>query len=236
MTAGTDVHTGWVDTTTLDTEETQPPPEEVIVVDDRLSLGVNEPFPGRAGQGRAADGIDAAALAALVDAEAAKLGSGPSKGQWDPQSFNAGSGAAGLTQFLNSTWLDHARNAATLLNKSAKDKVFVTPLDGIVASREANLLALRFDPELAIVSAAEYGTANLRALEDAGLLPDGIGDDEKARYMYLAHPKAQAVPEPSCAARTTATCPSSSGRSGRRWPANSRNGPAATWRWPIATG
>ena len=187
VTAGTDVHTGWVDTTTLDTEETQPPPEEVIVVDDRLSLGVNEPFRAALLKAEQLTGIDAAALAALVDAEAAKLGSGPSKGQWDPQSFNAGSGAAGLTQFLNSTWLDHARNAATLLNKSAKDKGFVTPLDGIVASREADLLALRFDPELAIVSAAEYGTANLRALEDAGLLPDGIGDDEKARYMYLAH-------------------------------------------------
>ena len=97
VTAGTDVHTGWVDTTTLDTEETQPPSQEVIVVDDRLSLGVNEPFRAALLKAEQLTGIDAAALAALVDAEAAKLGSGPSKGQWDPQSFNAGSGAAGCS-------------------------------------------------------------------------------------------------------------------------------------------
>ena len=56
--------------------------------------------PGRVAEGRGAHEIDAAALAALIDAEAAKITSGPNKGQWDPESFNAASGAAGLTQFL----------------------------------------------------------------------------------------------------------------------------------------
>ncbi|MET0599335.1 MAG: hypothetical protein ABWZ57_15880 [Mesorhizobium sp.] len=187
VTSGNDVRAGWVDTTTLDVNEPQPPPEEVGGGGDRLSLGANEPFRAALLKAEELTGIDASALAALVDAEAAKLAGGPNKGQWDPESFNAGSGAAGLTQFLSRTWLDHARNAATLLNKTAKRKGLVTPLDGIVASRKTELLALRFDPELSIVSAAEYGIQNLRALEDAGLLPDSIGDDEKARYMYLAH-------------------------------------------------
>ena len=84
----------------------------------------------------------AAALAALIDAEAAKITSGPDKGRWDAQSFNSASGATGLTQFLRGTWMDHARNGTTLLNKVAKDKGLVTALDGIVSGRDSELLAL----------------------------------------------------------------------------------------------
>jgi hypothetical protein len=102
-------------------------------------------------------------------------------------------GRGGLTQFLARTWLDHARDSATLLNRAAKERGFVTGLDAIAAGRERDLLAMRFEPELAIVSGAEYGLANLWTLDSKGLLPDGIGDDEKARFMYLAHHEARPV-------------------------------------------
>ena len=46
---------------------------------------------------------------------------------------------------------------------------------------------MRFDPELSIVSAAEYGRINVDALIIDGLVSDQIGDDEKARFIYLAH-------------------------------------------------
>lgn len=186
VTAGAEIHVGWIDTNATVTDQPDAA-EPVILTADQLDLGVNEVFREALLKAQEITNIDAAALAALVDAEAAKIARGPNKGQWDPQSFNSASGAAGLTQFLSGTWMDHARNATTLLNRVAKDRGLVTPLDGIVGNREAELLTLRFDPQLSIVSAAEYGLANLRALEDVGLIPDGIGDDEKTRYMYLAH-------------------------------------------------
>ena len=148
-----------------------------------LNLGVNKDFGEFLVKAESITGIDAAALAALVDAEAAK----GSDGKWNPKSFNAGSGAAGMTQFLAGTWLDHARRKGTLLNQVAKEKGFVTALDAVAGGREVDLLALRFDPQLSIVSAAEYGALNLRTLVNAGLVKADIGDDEKARFMYLAH-------------------------------------------------
>jgi hypothetical protein len=187
VTVGGEVLVGWIDTNATASEDQQDTDAPVIVAGDQLSLGVNEVFRNELLKAEEITRIDAAALAALIDAEAAKVKSGPTKDQWDPKSFNPDSEAAGLTQFLGSTWLGHARNSTTLLNKVAKEKGLVTALDGVVGTREAELLKLRFDPELSIVSAAEFGVNNLQALDNAGLLPDGIGDDEKARFMYLAH-------------------------------------------------
>lgn len=187
VTIGSLTRDGWIDLDATASAAPTAATEPATAVGGQLSLGVNELF--RAPLLRAQDitKIDAAALAALIDAEAAKIANGPDKGRWDPKSFNSASDAAGMTQFLPSTWIDHARKATTLLNKTAKSKGLVTELDGIVGGREAELLDLRFDPELSIVSAAEYGVANLRTLVRAGVIPDSVGDDEKARYMYLAH-------------------------------------------------
>jgi hypothetical protein len=187
VTTDTGIRVGWIDMNATASEKPDMPIEPPIQMGDQLSLGVNEGFRQPLLKAQDITRVDAAALAALVDAEAAKITSGPDRGQWDPESFNPSSDAAGLTQFLPDTWKDHARNAITLLNKVAKDKGLVSATDGIVGSREPELLRLRFDPELSIVSAAEYGVSNLRALGDAGLIPEGIGDDDKARYMYLAH-------------------------------------------------
>jgi peptidoglycan hydrolase-like protein with peptidoglycan-binding domain len=148
-----------------------------------LELGINEVYREYLVLAQTRTGIDAAAIAALIGAEAAKL----ANGQWNKDSKAETSSAAGLTQFLSATWLGEARKARTLLNERAKEKGYVTATNAIAAGREEDLLALRFDPELSIVAAAEYGLANLNALIKAGLVEADIGDDDKARFIYLAH-------------------------------------------------
>lgn len=152
-----------------------------------LILGINEPYRTEIETAQTLTSIDSSAIAALIDAEAAKIKSGPNKGQWDKDSYNAGSGASGMTQFLASTWIGHAQNASHRLNQSGKDAGFINSSNKVVSGKKEELLKLRFDPLLSIVSAAEYGVDNLKVLANAGVLPAGITDDQRARYMYLAH-------------------------------------------------
>ncbi|MCB1489008.1 MAG: DUF2272 domain-containing protein [Bauldia sp.] len=146
-----------------------------------LVLGANEPFRAALLAASSRTSVDASALAALVDAEARKEG-----GVWQQDSFHEKSHAAGLTQFLEDTWLDHAKREGTLLHETAVAKGYVKN-GNVVASKKKVLLKLRFDPLLSIVSAAEYGVFNLRYLGKKGVLPSDISDDERAKYMYLAH-------------------------------------------------
>ncbi len=78
-----------------------------------------------------------------------------SKG-WDPKSYNSQSAAAGLTQFLGSTWKSEATRGGTYLNEVAKQKGFVGVDGKIVAGKEKDLLELRYDPTVSIMAAAEY--------------------------------------------------------------------------------
>ncbi|WP_285295738.1 peptidoglycan-binding domain-containing protein [Aureimonas altamirensis] len=150
---------------------------------ETLDLGPNEIYRSSILLAQTRTGIAAAALAALIDAEAAKLPSG----EWNKKSTAGTSSAAGLTQFLKTTWLGEARKPRTFLNERCRAKGYVDADNAVVARRQAELLALRFDPELSIVAAAEYGAANLDALVKAGLVPLEAGDDEKARFIYIAH-------------------------------------------------
>lgn len=152
-----------------------------------LRLGVNEIYRGAIEAAQQLTGIDGSAIAALIDAEAAKISSGPNRGRWNRESHNAGSGASGLTQFLASTWIDHALRPAHLLNSRAKGLGYVTAANKVVSGQRQALLALRFDADLSIISAAEYGVDNLKILAHAGALPATMSDDQRARYMYLAH-------------------------------------------------
>ncbi len=154
---------------------------------DGLELGVNEVFRDALLKARAATGIDAAALAAMIDAEASTIRIGPQKGQWDPKAFNGSSGAAGLTQFLASTWQGHAKLAGTELRRFATREGLVDAAGVVVPGREQDLLDLRFNPTLSILSAAEYGAANLKGLISRGLVGAAEPDDRKAWFMYLAH-------------------------------------------------
>ena len=88
-------------------------------------------------------------LAALIHAEAAKK----SNGEWDPESFNASTNAAGLTQFLKSTWLEICKNQHTLIGQYASKNKKLT---------EKQLLNLRFIPEFSIDAAAAYAVVNFK--------------------------------------------------------------------------
>lgn len=180
------VRTGWITSDGQESETEKPRPAVVERPQGKgsdLTLGPNEVYRGFLIEAENRTEIDAAAIAALINAEAAKL----PNGQWNKDSKAGTSSAAGLTQFLDTTWLGEAKKGQTLLNGCGREKGLVTAANAIVAGREAELLALRFDPRLSIVAAAEYGLFNLNALIKADLVDDEIGDDEKARFIYLAH-------------------------------------------------
>jgi len=178
------VQSGWVDTSTVAAPtgpkiETPAKPEAV----GELVLGVNDVYRPHLLLAEERTEIDAAALAAVINAEAAKL----SNGEWDRNSKASTSSAAGLTQFLAATWLGEAKKNGTYLNERARAKGFITNGNAVSPGDEDNLLRLRFDPEMSIVAAAEYGAANLKSLIADGLVDEETGDDEKAQFIYLAH-------------------------------------------------
>ncbi len=150
-----------------------------------LTLGANERYRDALLLAERRTGIDAAALAGLINAEASR----ERNGRWIADSYNRRSGASGLTQFLASTWVGRATTAGTYINEVAVERGFVRRDERgrfVIVNRQA-LLELRSNPTASIVSAAEYGRDNLRSLERLGLLPANMTDDQRARYMYYAH-------------------------------------------------
>jgi hypothetical protein len=140
-----------------------------------LKLGPNEIYRDDLEFAATRTGFDAAALAALIDAEAAKL----PNGQWNKDSAAPSSSAVGLTQFLEATWLDRARKLGSYLNEQAKAAGLLE------ADQRTALLALRTVARVSITTAAEFANDNLAILAKAGFTP--ASDDEKARLAYLAH-------------------------------------------------
>jgi len=173
-------------------------------------------------------------IAALIDAEAGKVEdtiplsnpdgtpklvkNGKHKGKqavrkigehWNPQSANP-TGAAGLTQFIVSTWLGQAMTRGCYINEQCVAKgwireamntngrkacVFVLA-DGGTTDKPLShkgdrhvraCLDQRFDAEWSIMAAAEYGVANLKRLKDLGFRLKDLNDAEKAKMMYLMH-------------------------------------------------
>lgn len=128
---------------------------------------------------------------------------------WNAQSGNAQSGAAGLTQFLASTWLDHVRRPGFYIHEQSVQhgwlKLETTKLGSQWAfvlsngdtttapsshRNDANIkqcLAMRLDPTWSILAAADYGNANLKLLKSDGFKIDNLSDMDKAKLMYLMH-------------------------------------------------
>ena len=127
-------------------------------------------------------GLPAAMLASIVDAEAASH-----NGVWDPGSRNPRSSAAGLTQFLASTWESETERPGTYLNGVARERGWLDQNGRVLPAAREDLLALRFDPRSSIEAAADYARANLSALENQGLVHDGLPPEELAKRAYLAH-------------------------------------------------
>jgi hypothetical protein len=150
-----------------------------------LKLDVNEVYRDEIIAAATKCAMDPAGLAALIDAEADKL----ANGQWDRNSRNPTSTAVGLTQFLKGSWIDMATRAATTLNQTGKQRGFVDNNNRVTNS--GDLLALRTDPALSIMSAAEYAASNLsfvipRITKFPGFY-DPSTPDGKMRLAYLCH-------------------------------------------------
>lgn len=176
-------------------------------------------------------GLIPQAICALIDCEAAKLPEkiplNDPKGQpikdkkgkpafktirelWNPNSGNAQSGAAGLTQFLASTWLDHVLRPGFYIHEQCVANGWVKKVevkkgvtrwafvlaDGTTTTAPSGhrgdatvqkCLAMRMDPTWSILAAADYGNANLKLLAAKGFKIDALQDMDKAKLMYLMH-------------------------------------------------
>jgi hypothetical protein len=129
---------------------------------------------------------------------------------WNSHASNVQSGAAGMTQFLASTWLNHALRPGFYIHdecvkrgwvsyetksKGKKLPVFVLS-DNSRTSEPAKYrnddhvklcLSLRMEPAFSINAAADYGNANLQVLKAKGFKLSGLSDMDKAKLMYLMH-------------------------------------------------
>jgi len=144
--------------------------------------GPNARYAGMLDAAAARSGIPASALAAIVDAEAAK-GAG---GTWQSYSRNPRSSAAGLGQFLSTSWEGEAERAGTWLNTTAQTNGWLNAKGQVKSENRSALLALRYDPRASIEAVADYASANVEALRGSGLRIGGEVS-EVARAAYLGH-------------------------------------------------
>lgn len=112
------------------------------------------------------------ALTAFIEAEAAKKNTG----EWNEKSYNKKSKAAGLTQFLEGTWLEMCTNSNSLIGQ------FVAKHSNL--SRQVKL-DLRYDGEMSIDAAAAYAIYNFKTSK----LPyqNLIEPSAMAKFAYLLH-------------------------------------------------
>jgi len=145
-------------------------------------LGANSRYASALNAAAARAGIPAPALAAIIDAEAARN----RDGSWNPHSRNSRSSAAGLGQFLSGTWLGMARTPGTWLNALARQRGLVDAAGHISGGARAELLALRYDPAASIQTIADYARGNVERLRRAGVVV-GTEAQEVARAAYIGH-------------------------------------------------
>jgi hypothetical protein len=127
-------------------------------------------------------GIPPAALAAIVDAEAAK----GKNGAWNAYSRNSRSSAAGLGQFLSGTWVGMAQQSGTWLNQYASQQGWLGSNGKVKGEARSTLLALRYDSKASIETIADYSRSNVDRLRAGGV---AIGDDVRslANAAYVGH-------------------------------------------------
>lgn len=149
---------------------------------DPARLGSNARHAPTLERAAARTGIPATALAAIVNAEAAK----DKSGQWNVYSRNPRSSAAGLGQFLSRTWEGMAEKPGTWLNQTAQARGWLDRSGQVRASARAELLQLRYNATASIETTADYARVNLKQLERSGV---ATRDDPAAvaRTAYLAH-------------------------------------------------
>ena len=145
-------------------------------------LGANARHAGTLASAAARTGIPAPALAAIVNAEAAK----GADGSWIAFSRNPRSSAAGLGQFLSSTWEGMAQSSGTWLNSVARSRGWLGENGHVLPSARSSLLQMRYDAEASINTVADYARRNLDGLRRAGV-PVGNDATTVAQSAYLGH-------------------------------------------------
>jgi len=151
-------------------------------VEPPAGLGPNSRHAGVLASAAARTGLPAPALAAIVDAEAAK----GANGAWNAMSRNPRSSAAGLGQFLSGTWTGLAEQPGTWLNALADRQGWLGANGRVLPEARGRVLAQRYDPEAAIQGVADFARRNLQVLKRAGV--EAAGDvNATARLAYLGH-------------------------------------------------
>jgi LysM repeat protein len=145
-----------------------------------LSLGRNEGYREAILEASNRTGMAPQTVAAIIDAEASKVG-----GVWQANAKAGTSSATGLTQFLSGTWIGEATRSGSLLNQEAKALGLVDERNQVV-DRSA-LLAARNDPRLSVLAGGDYARHNLSALRASGHIPADASPAAIAKYAYIAH-------------------------------------------------
>ncbi|MFV0623238.1 peptidoglycan-binding protein [Sphingomonas sp. ac-8] len=159
------------------------PPADLATAAVRATgLGPNARHQEAIASAAARTGIPAPALAAIVNAEAAK----GADGSWQLYSRNPRSSAAGLGQFLSSTWVGMANTKGSWLNAAANARGWIGENGRVLPSARASLLSLRYDAEASINAVADYARGNLDGLRRAGV-PVGNDAATIAQSAYLGH-------------------------------------------------
>lgn len=147
-----------------------------------LALGANTRFAPALAMAEARTGIPATALAAIVDAEAAK----GHDGVWNTMSRNPRSSAAGLGQFLSGTWEQLAETSGTWLNQVASQNGWLDGRGRVQPGARSELLALRYDGQASILGVADLAKMNLTRLEQSGIRVNADAET-LAKSAYLSH-------------------------------------------------
>lgn len=182
--------------------------------DDDLKLGANNVYREWVKVAAQRADLIPQAVAAVMNAEAAK----DKTGKWKADSKSPGSSATGMTQFLDGSWIAEAVRPGTYLNAKVRQEgwlkqdekggwCFVTQdgtrvsdpgldrklmklMTGKRTTSDKNLqklLDLRYEAEFAIMAAMDYAKFNLDGLSAKGYVINDLNDTEKARIMYLCH-------------------------------------------------
>lgn len=182
--------------------------------DDDLKLGSNNTYRQWVKVAAQRAGLIPQAVAAVMNAEAAK----DKAGKWKEDSKSPSSSATGMTQFLDGSWVSEAVRIGTYLNNKANKEgwlkqdakggwCFVKQDGALVSGPELDrklmklvtgkrtasdnnlqkLLNLRNEAEFAIMAAMDYAKVNLDSLAAKGYAVSSLNDTEKARIMYLCH-------------------------------------------------
>jgi|APFEC2959095136_1045048.scaffolds.fasta_scaffold00060_30 hypothetical protein len=145
-------------------------------------LGPNAAYSGVIADAAKRTGIPGAALATIINAEAAK----DRGGAWLAGSRNARSTATGIGQFLAGTWTSEAERAGTWLHATARSNGWIGADGKVLPGARAALLDLRHDADASINATADYARQSLHKIAAAGIAI-GSTADQIAKTAYLGH-------------------------------------------------